>query len=148
MPTQATKTVIVKAPVSECYRAWADFERFPQFMRWVESVTKSGPDMSHWCAEGPMGKKVEWDARTTRMEENKRIAWNSEPGGDIETTGQVTFNELPDGGCEVTCLMQYDSRNPVTKAAADLTTDLDGRLDEDMRHFKEYCEAGIGATHR
>lgn len=142
MPTQATKSVIVKASASECFRAWADVERFPQFMRWVQSVTKTGSDMSHWVAQGPMGRRIEWDARTTRMEENRRIAWNS-TRGDVETTGQVTFNDLPDGDCEVTCVLQYDIANPVAKAAGDLLADLQGRLNEDLRNFKSYCEAAV-----
>src|SRR5213083_84809 len=105
MPKRATKTILVKAPISEVYQAWCDFEKFPMFMRNIESVTKTGPDLSHWVAEGPMGTRLEWEAQTTTMEENKRIGWNSFDG-DLETTGQVTFNELPTDHTEVTATFQ------------------------------------------
>jgi len=138
MPKQATKTILVKAPASEVYRSWSDFERFPMFMRNIESVTKTGPDLSHWVAEGPMGTRLEWEAQTTMMEENKRIGWNSFEG-DIETTGQVTFNELPTGHTEVTATFQYDHPNPV----AGWFDNLDERLEEDLRNFKNYVETGV-----
>ena len=64
-------------------------------MKYITSVHKTGDGLSHWVMEGPLGKKIEWDAEATRMEPNKRIAWNSCDQGDITTSGQVTFKELP-----------------------------------------------------
>jgi hypothetical protein len=54
-----------------------------------------------------LGKKLEWDAETTTLEPSKRIAWNSRDGGDIKTSGQVTFNALSQGETEITILLQY-----------------------------------------
>ncbi len=70
-----TKSIIVKADAATAYNLWANFENFPHFMKYIERVTKLGPNMSKWEMDGPLGKKVEWTAETTRMEPNRRIGW-------------------------------------------------------------------------
>jgi uncharacterized membrane protein len=108
MTDRITKSIIVQGDISQLYNLWANFENFPHFMRHIKSVTKTGDDLSHWVVEGPLGQRVEWEAKTTRMEENKRIAWNSmDNEGDITTSGQVTFNPLPQNQVEVTVILQY-----------------------------------------
>ncbi len=136
-----TKSILVKAPLQKVYETWADFENFPQFMHHIQSVAKTGDDTSHWTMEGPFHTRLEWDARMTRDEENKRIAWSSF-AGDIKTSGQVTFNSLPDGAVEVTVTLKYV---PPAGLAGDLfarlLTDPEGKLEDDLQHFKRYMEA-------
>lgn len=36
-------SILVNAPVAECYSRWMDFERFPEFMRRVVSVRRADP---------------------------------------------------------------------------------------------------------
>src|SRR4051812_38893676 len=93
MEGQQSKNIIVKCDLDTVYQHWADFERFPQFMRHIKSVSKTGDKTSHWVMDGPLGKTLEWDAETTLMDKNKRIAWNSTEG-DLKTSGQVTFTDL------------------------------------------------------
>lgn len=95
MTDRITKSIIVQGNINDIYQLWANFENFPRFMENIESVTKTGNGLSHWVMAGPLGQKVEWDAETTRLEENKRIAWNSKDNSDLTTSGQVTFNQLP-----------------------------------------------------
>jgi uncharacterized membrane protein len=141
MPEQTTRTIIVGGSVDDIYRLWANFENFPQFMKHIKSVTRTGERTSHWVAEGALGKKAEWDAETTRLEKNKRIAWNSKEGSSVKTSGQVTFNELPKGQTEVTVTMQYVApAGKAGEAVAKLVSDLGGRLEEDLRNFKAYAE--------
>ena len=105
-PKLVTKSTIVKASVNDAFNMWSNFENFPLFMQHIRSVRKTGEGMSHWVMEGPMGVHIEWDARTTRIDPNKRIGWSS-VNGDIKTSGQVTFNSLPDEQTEVTVNLQY-----------------------------------------
>src|SRR5437879_10344314 len=107
MQDQQSKTIIVKGNLDTIFQHWANFENFPKFMRHIKSVTKMGDKSSHWIMEGPMGKKLEWDAETTRMEHDTRIAWNS-TGGDLETSGQVTFTDLKNGKVQVTFSQHYE----------------------------------------
>src|SRR5918996_1363169 len=106
MAVQATKSIIIKGHVGDVFGIWADFEQFPKFMSRVQSVTRTGPETTHWIVDGPIGMRLEWDMRVTRFDQDKRIAWNT-TGGDLETTGQVTFNDLPQDETEVTVTWQY-----------------------------------------
>lgn len=68
MAHQATKSLIVKGELSEIFDLWANFEIFPNFMKPINSVVKTGERTSHWVVEGPFGKTLEWDAETTTFE--------------------------------------------------------------------------------
>jgi uncharacterized membrane protein len=144
MTEQVTRSIIVKADVATAYDAWASFENFPRFMKNIKSVRTTGPNMSHWEMEGPVGTKIEWDAETTRMEPNKRIAWSSKDheDSDITTSGQVTFNDLPHGETEITVMLQYVPRKggAVGGAVANLFANPEKQLEEDLYNFKEYIE--------
>src|SRR5690349_5943572 len=141
MADQVTKDIIVKANIDDVYAIWADFEQFPRFMTYIKSITKMGERTSHWVMEGPLGKDLEWDAETTTLEHNKRIAWNSRDGGDIKTSGQVTFNDLGHGQTEVTVTLQYvPPAGKLGEVVAQLFSDPHKRLDEDLHNFKTYAE--------
>jgi uncharacterized membrane protein len=141
MPDQATRTIIVGAGVDEVYDAWANFENFPNFMKNVKSVTRTGERLSHWVVEGPLGKSVEWDAETTRLEKNQRIAWNSKEGSDVKTSGQVTFKDL-NGQTEVTITMQWVVPKKLGgEWLADLLAHPEKRLEEDLMGFKKFVES-------
>jgi uncharacterized membrane protein len=75
-----TKSVVVNAPVSQVFNFWRNFENFPRFMENIESIQSTGEDLSHWKSKGPLGTTVEWDAKTTSVQENKKIAWQSTEG--------------------------------------------------------------------
>jgi uncharacterized membrane protein len=141
----AVKSIIVKAPLSQVYEAWADFETFPRFMQYIRSVAKTGDRHSRWLMEGPLHMRLEWEAETTRQEENKRIAWSS-TSGDIKTSGQVTFNALPDGQVEVTVVLKYV---PPAGIAGDIFArffnDPSALLETDLRNFKQFIEAQANA---
>lgn len=147
MSHEVSKTLIVKRPVAELFRLWADFENFPHFMENIHSVEKTGERTSHWVMQGPLGTKIEWDAETTRLEENKRIAWNSKDQSTLATSGQVTFNALPNNETEVTVLMHYE---PPAGMAGDLVAKFFGnpekRLEEDLNNFKSYAEGMVDRT--
>ena len=147
MADQTTKTIIVGASIDTAYETWANFENFPHFMKDVKSVTKTGDRMSHWVVAGPLGKTIEWDAETTRLDKNKRIAWNSKETSDIKTSGQVTFNDLGKGQTEITVTLQWVV--PASKGGeklASLVADPEKRLEEDLLSFKHYVEQDVRTT--
>jgi uncharacterized membrane protein len=139
---KVTKSIIVKGDVATIYHLWSNFENFPHFMKYIKSVATTGPTTSHWVMAGPIGANIDWNAEMTRQEENKRIAWNSKDGkGVVTTSGQVTFNPLPHNETEVTAMLQYSL--PAGKAGefiANLFSNPQERVIEDLRHFKAYAE--------
>jgi uncharacterized membrane protein len=144
---QVTKSVIVKTSPEAAYSLWSNFESFPQFMKYIESVKVNGPTTSHWIMSGPLGFRVDWTAEMTRNEADKRIAWNTKDnGGVITTSGQVLFNPLPAGETEITVTVHYEA--PGGKAGelfASLFGNPEARLEEDLRNFKAFAE---GMAHR
>jgi uncharacterized membrane protein len=141
MSNRVTESIIVKRPVAELYRLWANFENFPHFMSNIKSVRKTGERTSHWEMHGPLGTKVEWDAETTLLEENKRIAWNSKDRSPVTTSGQVSFNALGTDETEVTVMMHYDPpAGMVGEVASKFLGDLGERVKEDLQNFKAYAE--------
>jgi uncharacterized membrane protein len=144
MPNQTTRSVLVKGDASEVFAAWADLESFPTFIRHLKSVTRTGPGTTHWVAEGPMGIEVEWDAETTTYEPGKRIGWNSRHSSDVRTSGQVTFNQLPDAQTEVTVTFQHSTEN-LKGRAGQMLANVEGILEEALRHFKAHVESRVPA---
>lgn len=148
MQDQITRSIIIKARAEEAFTAWANFENFPHFMKYIKSVNKTGPKSSHWVMEGPLGKDVGWDAEITRFEEGKRIGWSTKDhAGDVTTSGQVTFNSLPNEETEVTVMMQYV---PKAGIAGDIVAKLfarpGDRVEEDLSNFKSYIEGNYERT--
>ncbi len=143
MPERFTRHIIVDTGISHVYDLWTQFENFPRFMHFIKSVTRRDGGMTHWVMAGPLGKDIEWDSRTTALEENRRVAWQSTEG-DIETGGEVTFKEKGPDRTGVTLTIEY-------KPKAGLGGELGGKLfkgevrqraEEDLRNFKEYAETG------
>lgn len=146
MTQQITKSIIVKGDINKIYDLWANFENFPRFMKSVKAVSKTGDKTSHWVVEGPAGMNVDWNAEMTRLEPNKRIAWNSkDKKGMLTTSGQVTFNSLPNNSIEVTVTMQLTPpAGKVGEAVSALLVNPEQRLTEDLRNFKSYVEKKTG----
>ncbi len=142
MAEQITRSIIVKATPEQAYRIWRNFENFPMFMKWIKAVHKTGNGTSHWEMEGPLGKTIDWDAEMTIDEPNKRIGWSTKDhSGDLKTSGQVTFNGLPQGETQVAVIMQYV---PKAGVAGDIIAKLfgnpDQKLEDDLSNFKSYIE--------
>ena len=137
------ESVTVNRPVAEVYRFWRNFENLPQFMNHLESVSQSEAGITHWCAKGPAGTRVEWDARIINEVENKLIGWQSIEGSTVSTAGSVNFRETP-RGTEVRVHMQY---NPPAGRLGAAVAWLFGeeptiQVREDLRRFKQLIETG------
>jgi len=136
-----TRSIAVLANVADVYRIWANFENFPRFMKYIKSVTLTGDRTSHWVMVGPLGVDVEWDAETTALDENERVAWNSKDNSAVKTSGQVTFRPLGVNETEVTVTLQYDPpAGAAGQAVASLFANPEKRVREDLERFKEFVE--------
>jgi uncharacterized membrane protein len=63
---------------------------------------------------------------------------------DLTTSGQVTFNPLPNDQVEVTVTLQYQPpAGKVGQAVAHLFDDPEKKLEEDLRRFKTYAETTL-----
>ncbi len=138
------RTVLVRAPVSEVFRFWAQVENFPLFMEHVLDVTVSPEDArrSHWQVRGPAGVPIKWDAEVTRLVPDELFAWKSLPGSELEHAGAVHFEPL---GPETTWLQVRMVYVPPAGAlghlvATILGTDPETRVEEDLGRLKSLLE--------
>lgn len=138
------KSIVVNAPVDEVFTMWRNFENFPQFMSHVKEVKVLEGDMSHWKGRID-GFDEEWDAKTTKLEENKTIAWDSTAG--FENSGEIRF-ESADGGTRVTVHIEYTPPAGVLGRAAEaiyVGRSFEESMEEDLQRFKERAEGKLAA---
>lgn len=148
MADPIVERITVLASLEDVYHLWENFENFPRFMEHIKSVTKTGDRTSHWVADGPLGTPVEWEAETTVVEENRRIAWSSRADSAVKTSGQVAFRELGINETEITVNMQYEApAGAAGQAIAELLANPEGRVREDLRRFKEFVESTSERLH-
>jgi uncharacterized membrane protein len=143
MAQRVHETVQVQAPLEDVFRYWSNFENFPNFMQNVEEVRMSDKDTSHWTVKGPLGKSVEFDARTTEMDPSRGIGWNTN-GGEVMTSGEARFEEVSPGRTRIDVTMNYADPpgGKVGEAAANLLSNPERNLKEDLENFSRIVERG------
>jgi uncharacterized membrane protein len=143
MAQRAHESIDVQAPIEEVFRYWSNFERFSDFMQNVEEVRMTGPDTSHWRVKGPLGKSVEFDARTTEMDPSRGIGWNTIEG-EVMTSGEVRFEEVAPGRTRVEMTMNYADPpgGKVGEVVANILSNPGRNMKEDLRNFARIVERG------
>lgn len=143
MPQHVQESVEVQAPLQDVFDYWSNFENFPTFMSNIEEVRMTGQDTSHWKVKGPVGVSAEFDARTTEMDPERGIAWDS-VGGQVMTSGEVTFHEVQPDRTRVELTMNYADPpgGKVGEAVASIFSDPDKSAREDLQNFARIVERG------
>lgn len=143
MAQQVHESIEVQAPLQDVFSYWSNFENFSSFMSNVEEVRMTGQDTSHWKVKGPLGKTVQFDAKTTEMDPGRGIGWNT-VDGDVSTSGEARFEEIEPGRTRVDVTMNYS--NPpggaVGEAVANLISNPERNLKEDLQNFAKIVERG------
>jgi uncharacterized membrane protein len=135
-----TESLNIKGTPEEIYNEWWKLENFPRYMTALKSVEWIDAERSHWIAKGPLGTDVEWTAEITRDDINRRIGWKT-VAGDIKTSGQVTFNALPQGFTEVTVVLHIEPpAGALGEAITNLFQNPQKILYESLYNFKNYFE--------
>src|ERR687883_1180576 len=142
MAQRVHESVEVQAPLQEIFAYWSNFENFPEIMRNVEEVRVAG-DTSHWRIKGPLGRTVEYDARTTEMSPERGIAWQTVEG-DIDTSGQVRFEEVAVGRTRIDVTMNYADPpgGRIGELAANALSNPERQMREDLENFARKVEQG------
>ena len=143
MAQRVHESIEVQAPIDDVFRYWSNFENFPNFMQNVEEVRMEGQDTSHWRVKGPLGKSVEFDARTTEMDPSRGIGWNTTEG-EVMTSGEARFEEVAPGRTRVVVTMNYADPpgGKVGEVAANIISNPERNLQEDLQNFVRIVERG------
>ena len=135
---QVVETIDVDVPVSTSYNQWTQFEEFPQFLTFVESITQVDDTHNHWVVN-IAGQKREFDTVISEQIPDDRIAWTS-TGGEVDHAGVITFHKLDDGKSRLAVQIDWEPEGFVEKAGALLQVD-DIQVGRDLEKFKELIEA-------
>ena len=140
----ARTAVTIKRPVEEVYRFWRNLANLPTFMSHLASVEVTGDGRSHWTANAPAGRTVDWDAEIVEDKPNQRLAWRSLDGSQVSNSGWVSFTPAPGGGTEVRVELSYD---PPGGALGKVVAKLFGeepqqQITDDLRRLKQVLETG------
>ena len=143
MAQRVNESLEVDAPIDDVFRYWSNFENFPNFMSNIEEVRMTAQDTSHWRIKGPLGKSVEFDAKTTEMDPNRGIGWNTVEG-EVMTSGEVRFEETAPGRTQVEVTMNYADPpgGAVGEAVANVLSNPERILKEDLGNFASIVERG------
>jgi uncharacterized membrane protein len=144
------EAVIINRPRREVFRFWRNLENLAEFMEHVESVRPvRGQERSHWVAQGPGGRRMEWDAEIINEIDDRLIAWRSLPGSDVANAGSVHFKDAEGGrGTEVRVELQY---NPPGGTVGAFVAKLFGeepstQIRNDLKRLRTRLEAGVLPT--
>jgi uncharacterized membrane protein len=143
------KAITVQAPVEQVYSFFILWDNWPLWMSHVREVRVSGnvgeQVQTHWVVDGPAGTAVKWDAITTALEPNERIAWKTVEGSVIEHAGVIRFTPTADGATAIDIKMSY---NPPAGAVGHAVATILGRdpkhqMDDDLARLKTTIETGV-----
>jgi uncharacterized membrane protein len=137
------ESVEVQAPRQDVFTYWSNFEHFPSIMSNVEEVRLLDAQTSHWRVKGPLGKSVEFEAKTTEMSPERGIGWNS-TGGDVGTSGQVRFEEVSPTHTRIEVTMNYADppAGKVGEVVAETLSNPERMMREDLENFARKVERG------
>jgi len=135
---QIVQTIDVDVPVTDVYNQWTQFESFPKFLSFVESIHQIDDTHTHWkVAIG--GAEREFDATITEQIPDDRVAWKSD-AGDVNQAGVVTFHKLSEASTRVAVQLDWEPEGFIEKAGAAVGID-DRSVKHDLEKFKEFIES-------
>ena len=137
------ESIEVQAPLQDVFTYWSNLENFPQIMSNVEEVRVTGQDTSHWQVKGPLGTDIEYDAKTTEMDSNRGIGWNT-VGGEVMTSGEARFEEVAEGRTRIDVTLTYGDPpgGRLGELAAEAIQNPERQLGEDLENFARRVERG------
>jgi uncharacterized membrane protein len=143
MAQRVQESIEVQAPLEDVFSYWSNFENFSNFMQNVEEVRMTDQDTSHWRVKGPLGKSVEFDARTTEMDPSRGIGWNTVEG-EVMTSGEARFEEVSPGRTRIDVTMNYADPpgGKIGEVAANVLSNPERMLGEDLQNFARIVERG------
>lgn len=135
---QVLQTIDVDVPVTTSYNQWTQFEEFPQFLSFVESITQQDDTHNHWKVNIAGGVR-EFDTVISEQLPDDRIAWTS-TGGEVDHAGVVTFHKLSDTTSRVAVQIDWEPKGFLEKAGAALDVP-DRAVQAELGNFKKFIES-------
>jgi uncharacterized membrane protein len=126
----------VAVPVEVAYKAWTQFDKFPNFMHRVRSVEKTGNDEVQW-EEKIWFSKRQWKGKITERRKNDRIVWKTTSG--TQHSGIVSFHKIGDNLTRVMVTVDFHPTGMIEKMGSGLRF-AKRAVEADLARFKTYVE--------
>lgn len=140
LPTvRVQRTITIDHDPQTVYSIWRKFENLPRFLKHVESVSLLEGKRLRWVVQGPLGRRIAWNAEITDDAPGHRLAWRSEEGAPVKHVGSVAFFPLEGGrATEMKLSLQYQpTRGTLREAVSRLFGDDPRRqIREDLERFR------------
>lgn len=144
------RSVTIRKPRAELFEYWRDFSNLTKFMENVEAIEDvDGGGSLVWKIKAPAGRSVDVKTVISGEKQNEHIAWRSVDGSDIETHGEVRFEDAPgDRGTRVRLILSYDPpAGALGRSIAKLfQREPQVQVRHDLKRFKMLMETGEIAT--
>lgn len=140
-----SERINIGVPRETLYRYWRNFSNLPRFMRHLVAVRVVNERRSHWMAQAPAGRIVEWDAELVEDRPGELLRWRSLPDADVTNFGMVRFTDAPAGtATDVDVELQYvPPGGSLGAAIARLTgEEPQWQVADDLRRLKQLAESG------
>jgi uncharacterized membrane protein len=85
--------ITIQCAPAAVYELWRDLANLPRFMNHVKSVSVDDGISTWVIQEGPLA--LTWRATIVEDVPNRRLRWQSLPGGDLRHTGAIDLIEAP-----------------------------------------------------
>jgi uncharacterized membrane protein len=140
-----SERITIAAPRMALYRYWRNFANLPRFMRHLVAVRVVNERRSHWMAQAPAGRIVEWDAEIVQEQPGELLRWRSLPDSDVTHFGLVRFADAAGGqGTQIDVELQYVPPGGALGAALARYTgeEPQWQVADDLRRLKQLAESG------
>jgi len=134
MPVQ--QSVDVAAPIDKVYKAWTEFEKWPEFMHRIDRVSQDEDEVVAFKAK-IWGMSKEFKAKILEQKPNERIKWEVTEG--FTHTGVVTFHELAPRLTRIELSVDFQPGSLKEKAARGMRH-IKRAVRADLHRFKSYIE--------
>jgi uncharacterized membrane protein len=137
-------SLVINRPRHQVYTAWRRLSNIPLFMKHINKVEEQGIYHSEWEMHMPANLgKLQWKAKVVKEVEDELLAWQSEPGSEIENAGKVQFRDaLGKQGTAVDVVFSYHAPMGIAgeKIARLFSPLFRKMIREDIRGFKDFIE--------
>ena len=143
--------VSIGKPADEIYAFLRDLSNYPKFMFNLDSVVDLGGDRSRWTVKGQGDTTFSYISHIVDEVPGVSYGWESEPGAEFKTRGDVTIKAGPEGrGTEVGITIAYEPRYGQFGRIASKIIRHEPAIDsrKNLKRLKMLLEAGEVATAR
>lgn len=141
-------TETINRPRQEIYAFWKDVANLSRVMTNVTEAVDLGGGRTRWKIDGPNGA-YQWESVTTEDVPGEVIAWESEPGADVQNSGRIEFRDAPPGrGTWVRAVIAYKPPMGIIGKVVAKVTQKEPSIQarRDLRRLKQLLETGEIST--